>query len=1277
MTEQVMQVINSNDLSALSEICARIIKTPVSNGSDPFVSETVITMNKGMKVYLQQSIASYNLICANLEFNQVWEFIWKLHKSINGADSSNRYSHEHMTWSIFSLIGNLDKDDPVFVKMREYVSLDENREMSYQLCGVIADSFDQYQMYRPDWILQWNTFEAEDFEKVSFDETSEPNLKGSGRVFEFIRKTAKGSVNLQRTLFGNLWQIKLWSMLKGNLRALEGESLNSPSLWDRATVVSSLTEYLTKASENNVNDELLRKLPKRVFIFGVSALPTQVIDLFVALGKIVPVFFMHLNPCKEYWGDLTSVKGDWLKEKQKIIKYLQGRTFSQEVDLDRFDGRILSSRIDASSLDGDEGDEYCSLFEDSTYYGDKNELSALDSHAELVDGNPMLLSLGRQGRDTLNVLLNHDSDVNFTNVFFEYDGNSVLNHIKNQLLNLRTHDREKFKIEKDDTSLQIRVCYTPLREVEVLRDRMLRLFKQDSTLRPVDMICMVPDVESYAPYIESVFGSVDCQSKNYIPYAICDKSGRAGSVVADALIKLLSIGSEKITANLIIELLSVEAISRKFSISAEEISVIAAWFKENCMHWGLDKKDVQEILKTDDPLNLPWTIEEGIDRLLKGFMLGQKSGTEAFDGIAVADFNLLSKLCSFLECLKLLKDTFYPSLDLGATAEFTNLEWSEKLDSVIFKNFFVLDESSFNEIRNIKDILIEMNESINNLNTAASCTSLEAENSYRSLKIKLPVFRAKLIHALGNSHDSSSYLRGRVNFCSLMPMRAVPFKYIFILGLKDTDFPRTDTYPSFNLLSVKPFLRCNDRARANDDRFIFLESFLSAKEGLYLSYVGRSANDKSELNPSAVITELYDYLADSFYVSDDHKNDDETNRKEVIAALTKVESLCSYDPKNYLKGEGNTVSFNDSVFFNPLESGIKIRDRLPLGAITSNLCFKSDEDTCELYFDIDSLTAFFCKPAKEFLNRKLNISLYTDGGIDISDNEPFTLDYLVEKGITKDLLNVCLEESLLSTDEVIDREFNCLSLKGVLPYGVLVEDLKALLKESIVTLYDKIQLYKDNFSGVHYSRVLENFSFRGRKIRVVFEGTLKPHSNVIADLYHEDNLEKSIRQLFTGIFTRLAYTYAQGMSIVDDIHIMDRNGKVYEDCFNALQSVTTAKAADEILKEAIELYLNCLETAVPVNRNLYEDIFKNCRKKSDFSEEFIRNSLENISDYEKVFEYDKESYFLFSTEGFFTKKAEDADDDCMTAEEKVLQESKELSVRLIKFLLKNTVESGE
>lgn len=53
-------------------------------------------------------------------------------------------------------------DDPIYEPMKEYLNLDtsiEKTEKAYQLCGAIADTFDQYQMYRPDWILAWNKFD--------------------------------------------------------------------------------------------------------------------------------------------------------------------------------------------------------------------------------------------------------------------------------------------------------------------------------------------------------------------------------------------------------------------------------------------------------------------------------------------------------------------------------------------------------------------------------------------------------------------------------------------------------------------------------------------------------------------------------------------------------------------------------------------------------------------------------------------------------------------------------------------------------------------------------------------------------------------------------------------------------------------------------------------------------------------------------------------------------------------------------------------------------------
>ena len=125
-----MNVINSNDLSTLALICSQVIQklTPPNNGN-PFAFEKVIVMNKGMQTYLQQEIAKINGVCSGIDFEQVWAFIWSLHKSLNNADSSNRFSHEHMTWSIFSLMDEISKSkDPVYEPMKEYLSLDTSIE---------------------------------------------------------------------------------------------------------------------------------------------------------------------------------------------------------------------------------------------------------------------------------------------------------------------------------------------------------------------------------------------------------------------------------------------------------------------------------------------------------------------------------------------------------------------------------------------------------------------------------------------------------------------------------------------------------------------------------------------------------------------------------------------------------------------------------------------------------------------------------------------------------------------------------------------------------------------------------------------------------------------------------------------------------------------------------------------------------------------------------------------------------------------------------------------
>jgi exodeoxyribonuclease V gamma subunit len=90
----------------------------------------------------------------------------------------------------------------------------------------------------------------------------------------------------------------------------------------------------------------------------------------------------------------------------------------------------------------------------------------------------------------------------------------------------------------------------------------------------------------------------------------------------------------------------------------------------------------------------------------------------------------------------------------------------------------------------------------------------------------------------------------------MVPMRSLPFRLVCLLGLDDGALPRRTPAAGFDLISQKP--RRGDRARRLDDRYLLLEILLSARDGLYLSYVGRDPRDNAELPPSVLVSELLD-----------------------------------------------------------------------------------------------------------------------------------------------------------------------------------------------------------------------------------------------------------------------------------------------------------------------------------------------------------------------------------------------------------------------------------
>ena len=102
---------------------------------------------------------------------------------------------------------------------------------------------------------------------------------------------------------------------------------------------------------------------------------------------------------------------------------------------------------------------------------------------------------------------------------------------------------------------------------------------------------------------------------------------------------------------------------------------------------------------------------------------------------------------------------------------------------------------------------------------------------------------------------------GGVTFCTLLPMRAIPFDVVCLLGMNDGDYPRRASRSDFDLMALPGQARPGDRSRRDDDRQLMLDALLSARRVLYISWAGRSVRDNQEQPPSVLVAQLRDYLA--------------------------------------------------------------------------------------------------------------------------------------------------------------------------------------------------------------------------------------------------------------------------------------------------------------------------------------------------------------------------------------------------------------------------------
>jgi len=110
------------------------------------------------------------------------------------------------------------------------------------------------------------------------------------------------------------------------------------------------------------------------------------------------------------------------------------------------------------------------------------------------------------------------------------------------------------------------------------------------------------------------------------------------------------------------------------------------------------------------------------------------------------------------------------------------------------------------------------------------------------------------LEALDGLRRDGATLGQGVMVASYAPMRALPFQAIFLMGLGEGVFPGQDVRNPLDLRSAQR--QPGDVSRAEQDRYLFLESLLCARRHLHLSYVRRDPADGTGLEPSPLLEDL-------------------------------------------------------------------------------------------------------------------------------------------------------------------------------------------------------------------------------------------------------------------------------------------------------------------------------------------------------------------------------------------------------------------------------------
>lgn len=706
----------------------------------------------------------------------------------------------------------------------------------------------------------------------------------------------------------------------------------------------------------NASSQGAASLPA-LHVFGASHLAPAELAMLRAYAKQALVALYLPDPCRDYWGVLG--EGDaasWRAQEEVLIDEADGGDWwrSQGHELLARWGR-LGQHFFAALADGD-------VREDIRHWRDTDDASPTNR----------LQRIQQSIRQLDEGLITPSADV---------------------------------AAEMRDASLRVHIAHTPQRELEILRDAMLDANEHGIT--PGEMLVMAPDIRRYLPLIPALFGTPG-DAREPLPYHLADVPMSRAHPLFAAFERWLALPASRVGVDDILDLMSMPEVARRFGLDAGGLEALNTLLEESRVAWSLDPTHRAGF-------GVPAIAENGfawaLDRMLAGYLMSD-TAAEADVALRLPDDTELLPLSNILgdhaDAVGALDALLQQVQRLTSHADVVMpaSQWAQFFRE-ISESVLRIDRSD-HDAREAWDALQRLIASLADETTGAGVDP----------ELHFVVVVERLRDALAAVPERQPFLLGGATFSGMVPQRAIPFRFIAVLGLDDGVFPRNADHGGLDLMAK--LRRLGDRDQRFDDRYLFLETVMSARDRLHLSYIGEGVRDGQARNPASPLAELAAVLSRADAAASE-------DMKKAVPWRVK-HPLQPFDARYFDDGKDSDPRL---FSYAARHAGMRATAHAPRIVEATRVESQLESHTTDTVL-LDVFKSYWRDPAKDLLRRRMDISLDALEDTQLSAEEPLDARLSRFDSVARRLL---FEGALGDADWWPEQAPDWLRLDGRLPAG--------------------------------------------------------------------------------------------------------------------------------------------------------------------------------------------------------------------------------------------------